>query len=205
MKSNESKFWEQIAAQGNPGWKMAIGPSMEAGEISLSGCDTYLYVVDTKTGWTSAGATQGECLHRAKRTYPEVMKLTQMTAAALASAAAGMIIHAARTGAAPDSEESIRAINGVAYALVDTKTFDVVQQRTGGVAGHWIYLVYTLRNGDLIGRPMYAMDVTTKFLDPGKLNDIVQQVIAADTGNPASVVGSQLASAGGAVLNESWS
>lgn len=101
MKSNESKFWEQIAAQNNPGWKMAIGPGLESGAASLSGCDTFLYIVDTKTGWTSAGATHGEFFLRVKNTYPEIMKRTHMTAGELASAAAGMIAEAASKRATP--------------------------------------------------------------------------------------------------------
>lgn len=99
----------------------------------------------------------------------------------------------------------MRAINGVAYALADTKTFDVVQKRTGGVAGHWIYLVYTLRNGVLLGQPMYASVTEKKFMDPDDLDGMVQLAISADTTNPNTVVGSQIATSGGAMLSEAWS
>lgn len=201
---NEHLFWYRVVADANPGWTIAFAPGVEPGQVQISSCDTFFYVADTKSGWITAAATSAQAFLDLKSTFPKILKQSGLTADRIVGMAAGLTMDAAAVNAAPNSQESIRAINGVAFALADTQTFDVVRAQTGGVAGHWIYVIYTGRDGSLIGRPCYMSGPRKVFLDDAKLVGTIDQIIWSDRQAKSSFVGKQLAAVGGPVLHDTF-
>lgn len=197
---NERQFWENVFAASNPDWKTALGTEMPLGQVS--DCETFLYIVDTKTGWITGAATTAECFLNLKNTLPDVSRKTGLSLGDISSVAAQQAVKAAIEKAPSNSPSALRAINGVAYALVGTQTFDAVRRVTGGLKGHWAYLVYTMRDGSLMGRPAYASDPSNTFLSAADLHFLIEQTIARDL-SANTLVGQQMVASGGAELHES--
>jgi hypothetical protein len=54
----EQAFFEQMAGTALPGWDVKLQPHMTPGQMDLASYTARIYLVDTSTGWTAAGALQ---------------------------------------------------------------------------------------------------------------------------------------------------
>jgi drug/metabolite transporter (DMT)-like permease len=52
----EQAFFEQMAGTALPGWDVKLQPNMTPGQMDLASYTARIYLVDTSTGWTAAGA-----------------------------------------------------------------------------------------------------------------------------------------------------
>lgn len=196
-----------MLSQMNPGWNLKIDKTGNDGQrVKLSDCTAYLYIVDAATGWIGAASLRPLDLEVMKASYPAIMSTTSMSSAKLAGAAAGLVATASEAGAKYGDAIFVQAIKGTAFALADTKLFDLVKERNGGYDGHWIYLVYLLKSGERVGRPVFLPDEDNgRFLQTDDLINAARQTIDHDLSNVGGVVQTMIASGNGAVWHELFS
>ena len=217
--NNERKFFTEIANTLNPGWNVRINDASASRGNSLTRRDALVYVVDVATGWTAAGALERMSCEEAVGACRKYMALigngsTRVTSAADLAGQAIALCGAARFDSS--SAEVELALATAAAAMVETRTYQIVvaaNAKAGAppLAGHWIYLAYRMKaSTDIVTRPAYMSGGPVpgvpagRFLSPEALFDMSSNVIRGDLTNAASLVGSTLASGGGAVLAPRW-
>lgn len=193
--TNEKAFFEQMAGGALPGWDVKLQPNMTPGQMNLASYTARIYLVDTSTGWTAAGALQpsgfaGLRGHFAKQ---------QMDIDTVTDMAGQAVTHLGRTQPAPGSPEIGKGIELVAAALTGTQTFKTVQ--ASGLDGHWIYIGYRMLDASTICRPGFFRTGTAGFVAPEALTHYVRQVMAHDLASPKSSVGQMIKRAGGAIIS----
>lgn len=197
--NNEKRFFEGLFAAANPDWKTNPTPGIALGP--LASYETFIYVVDVRTGWTAAGATSQKAFANIKVSFEKTLAQPGASLRALTGLAANQTAEAASMNAAVDSPEALECVSTVGCALVTTRTFDLVKEATGGLAGHWAYLVYSTPQGEFLGRPAYASDPHGCLMSVDSLRDLIVQTVWHDTCKAGTAVGRQLADCGGAILN----
>lgn len=190
----ERAFFEQLAGSTLPGWVVKLEPNMTPGQMDLASYTARIYLVDTSTGWTAAGALQPSGF-AGLRTHFAAMGLNTDTVTDMASQA---VTQLGRDQPAPGSPDIGKGIELVAAALTGTQTFKTVQ--ASGLDGHWVYIGYRMHDASTICRPGFFRTDTTSFVDPDTLSHYVRQVMAHDLASPQSSVGQMLKRAGGAII-----
>ncbi len=196
MNTNEKRFFEQIAQTSNEGWTLKLAAHLTPGEMNLSDYNALLYVVDTSTGWTGAGAitVDGFGLARASA------QASGWTTDQMADSTGALISKLGREGAPHDSPELAQCLQVMAAALTDTQTFEIAKPT--GLDGHWVYIGYRMLDGSTICRPLFFRSGGQGFIPPEALTDVVRRVVVQDTKATNSTVGRMLKRAGGALLAE---
>lgn len=167
--NNEQKFWRSLLETRNPGWKLHVpeGDQLEG----LAEYDVAIYVVDTSTGWTTAGmlkaAEFGRVAQAVGQAVGQAAKSMRKIGGGITAGIWKVLGASPQPGA--NSPEAHEALVSACADMSLTKTFLVVQQQTGGFAGHWVYLVYRLRSGERIGRPAYFGRRSPGLMDRGDL------------------------------------
>ena len=190
----EHAFFEQLAGAALPGWDVKLQPNKTPGQMNLASYTARIYLVDTSTGWTAAGALQPSGF-AGLRAHFEARRLDIGTVTDLAGQA---VTQLGREQPAPRSPDIGKAIELVAAALTDTQTFKTVQ--ASGLDGHWVYIGYRMLDASTICRPGFFRTSTPGFVAPEALAHYVRQVMAHDLANPQSSVGQMLKRAGGAII-----
>lgn len=198
---NERKFWEKVLADSNRGWKTASTARSTPG--NQADVDTFFYIVDAQSGWMQAAALTEASFLEVNRSIQEVCRKSGMNPGQIADCAATLLSEAARNNAVSNDEASLAAFNAVGLTLAGTRTFELVRDQSGGVKGHWMYLVYETKTGGTIGRPAYMSGDQRRFLHPAEVSSWIGQVIQHDINNPKTSVGRMLIESGGAFIHES--
>ncbi len=194
MPDAENKFWTDVAHQLNPGWNISAGHDADAARTMLASHDTCVYVVDTSTWWITAGSTSSSELLRAKRQLGQAKLKTGVVAGA-----AGMaILECGAKQLLPDHADSQLALTAAICAVTDSGTWTAVMDRMGNPAGHWIWLVYKLKTGEPLGRPLFAHNEKRGFMPMADLKESIGAALANDISNAASSVSKQIRAGGGA-------
>lgn len=195
----EQSFFSRCLEQLSPGWSITLDPAAQPGSLDLAGRTARLYLIDSSTSWTTAGAFA-----------PAVFAVAAAAATAaalrgssLADAAGQMLSRLSSAGATSGADVS-RCLQLVAAALANTQTFAMVQAQGAGLAGHWVYLAYRAHDASVICRPLFfrsgAACDSAGFAPPHMLMSLVRQAVAHDTRAPSSAVGKLLRRSGGAIL-----
>ncbi len=195
--SHERRFWEDLAAAVNPGWDFSLSDDVVPGEGLLSTYRVYIYTVDTSTVWTMEGATTEQGMERAHAT----LSLRKEAIPGLLSAAGEQVLACGQDSAARASKPAQQAVTLALLALTETQTYVAAKQTTGSLEGHWLYLVYRLKDGAALSRPAFIRSKRTGFLAPDALLHLVRQVVAMDTAQTIGTVTTQIALGGGAVID----
>jgi hypothetical protein len=196
MDTNEKRFFEQIAQTSNEGWTLKLAAHLKPGEMNLSDYTALLYVVDTSTGWTGAGAitVEGFALARASA------QASGWTTDQMADSTGALISKLGREDAPHDSPELAQCLQVMAAALTGTQTFEIA--KPSGLDGHWVYIGYRMLDGSTICRPLFFRSGGQGFIPPEALTDVVRRVVVQDTKATSSTVGRMLKRSGGALLAE---
>jgi hypothetical protein len=189
----ERAFFEQLASTALPGWDMKLQPHMTPGQMDLASYTARIYLVDTSTGWTAAGALQPSGF-AGLRAHFDALRLGNVT-----DLAGQAVTQLGRDQPAPGSPEIGKAIELVAAALTGTQTFKTVQ--ASGLDGHWIYIGYRMLDASTICRPGFFRTGAPGFVAPEGLAHYVRQVMAHDLASTQSAVGQMLRRAGGAIIS----
>jgi hypothetical protein len=189
----ERAFFEQLASTALPGWDMKLQPHMTPGQMDLASYTARIYLVDTSTGWTAAGALQPSGF-AGLRAHFDALRLGNVT-----DLAGQAVTQLGRDQPAPGSPEIGKAIELVAAALTGTQTFKTVQ--ASGLDGHWIYIGYRMLDASTICRPGFFRTGAPGFVAPEGLAHYVRQVMARDLASTQSAVGQMLRRAGGAIIS----
>jgi hypothetical protein len=196
MLTGENKFWLDVARQVSPGWSMKAGQHADQAREALGSHDTFMYVVDASTGWIAAGSTLSSEMFRARR---EIQKAK--LGAAVQDAAGMSILSCGERSLDADHADTQLALVGAICAATQTVTWETTIDRLGSPAGHWFWLVYKLRSGDPLGRPLFAQDQRRGFTPMENVRSAVCSALANDLGNPASAVFRKIADGGGTTLS----
>ena len=200
MKS-ESRFWNNTLESLNPGWVVSLDPRHPIGDGSLASYDAFVYVVDTSTAWMVAGALPGREMLRAAGDA----SATPDMAALVLSGVAGMIAELGKGRPEAGSQNAQHAVTAAVLAITQQSLFERVRAACNGqVSGHWFYLVYRLRNGDLLGRAVYLRQEGKGLASQDDCRGVVLQTMQRDR-DPASNVGKSIAEGGGLVLAPEFS
>ena len=194
----EQAFFEQIASTALPGWDVKLQPHMTPGQMDLASYTARIYLVDTSTGWTAAGALQPSGF-AGLRAHFAALRLGIDTVTDLAGQA---VTQLGRDQPAPGSPDIGKAIELVAAALTGTQTFKTVQ--ASGLDGHWIYIGYRMLDASTICRPGFFRTGAPGFVAPEGLAHYVRQVMAHDLASTQSAVGQMLRRAGGAIISSEF-
>jgi hypothetical protein len=198
--SNEHAFWDDLATRMNPGWTISVGKDFNPGDGALGAAyDTFVYMIDTSTLWISAGATKNSEVLRAKQQLAQ----SRLPPGAAADAAGLSILECGKQSTPADHADAARAITAAVCAVTETQTYQQALARTGSPAGHWIWLVYKLKNdGTPLGRPLYAKDDSRHgFMTMDQLKDVIAAALSNDIANPDSSVGAKVRAGGGVDLH----
>lgn len=200
MKS-EYQFWNDTMQSLNPGWCVSIDPRFPAGGGRLASYDAFVYVVDTSTGWLAAGALSScEMLRAAAHAAASTDMPTLVR-----TGAAGMIANLGEGRPEAGSQAAQQAVMMGVVVVTQSSVFEkVLAACNGQPSGHWFYLVYRLRNGDLLGRAVYGRQAAQALVSQDRCRLTVLQAIQLDR-NPASNVGRSIAEGGGLVLAPEFS
>jgi hypothetical protein len=194
MNDAESRFWTDLAQQLNPGWTIGMGSDGALIGTMLATHDTCLYLVDTSTPWIAAGSTTSAELLRLKRELAKA-KLAPGTVPGAAGAA---ILECGKRQLRTDHPDAVMAFTAAAGAVTEAATWTAVMDRMGSPAGHWTWLVYRLKNGDPLGRPLFGHSGDKRgFMSIGNLKESIAAALTNDIANPASAVARQISAGGG--------
>lgn len=190
----ERAFFERLANLGQADWTVKLQPHMVPGQMDLASYTARVYLVDTSTGWTAAGALQPSGFAAVAR----AQKDAGLTPDQVNDLAGQTISRLGRDQPGADAPEVAQAIQLTAAALAGTQTFKTVQPT--GLDGHWIYIGYRMLDASTICRPGFFRTGAPGFANPDAITQFVRQVVAHDLGNAKSVTGQMLKRAGGAIL-----
>lgn len=197
--SKEHRFFESCAAAISPDWCVLLNDQMPLGQLDLASRTVRVYLVDTSTGWVTAGAftpaSFGLAADAARSAGLQGDDLADAAGARL-----GQLGQAAPVG----GTEVDRCLQLVAAALANTWTFQLMKAQSKGPAGHWVYLAYRGHDASITCRPIYFGTHEAGFAPAGALADLVRQVVKQDTQTPASNVAQMLKKAGGAILADAY-
>ncbi len=193
MPDAENKFWTDVAHQLNPGWSISTGHDAEAARTMLASHDTCVYVVDTSMWWITAGSTSSSELLRAKRQLGQA----KLKSGVVAGAAGMAILDCGSKQLPPDHVDSQLALTAAICAVTDSGTWTAVMDRMGSPAGHWIWLVYKLKSGEPLGRPLFAHNEKRGFMPMDNLKESIGAALANDIANAGSSVSRQVRAGGG--------
>ena len=198
--NHEKDFFERLAGTALPGWDVKLQPHMQPGQMDLASYDAYIYVVDTSTGWTGAGAMQTSGFAAAARLPAE----TGLTLENVTDLAARSITMLGRDQPAADAPDLIQCIQLTAAALTGTQTFEQVRA-SADLSGHWAYVAYRMLDASTIARPVFFRSRSTGFLPMDALYQVVRQIVSQDGRSSNSAVGRMLKRAGGPILDRKFS
>jgi hypothetical protein len=189
----EQAFFEQMAGTALPGWDVKLQPHMTPGQMDLASYTARIYLVDTSTGWTAAGALQPSGF-AGLRAHFDALRLGNVT-----DLAGQAVTQLGRDQPAPGAPEIGKALELGAAALTGTQTFKTVQ--ASGLDGHWVYIGYRMHDASTICRPGFFRTGAPGFVAPEGLEHYVRQVVAHDLASTKSSVGQMLKRAGGAIIS----
>lgn len=190
----ERAFFEHLANVGQADWTVKLQPHMAPGQMDLASYTARVYLVDTSTGWTVAGALQPSGFAAVTR----AQKDAGLTPDQVNDIAGQAISRLGRDQPGADAPEVAQAIQLTAAALAGTQTFKTVEPT--GLDGHWIYIGYRMLDASTICRPGFFRTGAPGFADPNAITHYVRQVLAHDLGSAKSMTGQMLKRAGGAIL-----
>ncbi len=193
---NEQTFWKKTAEALHPGWSVSIDERTLAATGGISSHDSFVYAVDLTSGWLGATALSSMEMMRAASN----VKNEPGGGDTVRSGAPGTV--ATRGKKMPDagSPEALEALAAAVLGVTQSSVFDKVNAATGGdVRGHWFYIVYGLRNGDLLGRALFVGNERKAFLSQSDVRDVARKIWNIDS-NPATNVGRSIAEGGGAIF-----
>ena len=193
---HEKFFFERLAGTALPGWDIKLQPHLQPGQMDLASYDVHIYVVDTSTGWTGAGALQASGFAAAAR-LPADIGLSQEDVADLAARSITMLGGLQPVAGAPDLTQCIQL---TAAALTGTQTFDQVRA-SADLSGHWVYVAYRMHDASTIARPVFFRSRAPGFLPVDALYQVVRQVVSQDRQSSTSAVGRMLKRAGRPILD----
>jgi len=196
----EQRFWEGVMNTANPGWQTKLTPGW--GDLnSLSDLSVFSYIVDTSNGWTVMGAVTAQNFKDAQAQYEQIEK-RQLKA--YMDRIHNTMLAASDASAQPRTELAMNACVLSLVSLCDTSTFKLARQCSSSVEGHWISVLYRLKDGACLRRPAFSYpDGTSKPLEPAALYQVLRQIIKADS-DPTSKVGQHILSAGGAAIHSGF-
>ena len=193
--NNENKFWADIAAQLNPDWNLSPGRHLPTGSAVRAGFDAYVYLIDTSTAWVIAANVRSQDMRNAKA----VMKQSKRSEHELMKSATGLIRNCADRQCGHESPEATDAMTGAVCALALTQTYQIALASNEGLAGHWLYVLYRLRDGTAIGRPALVRLGANGFMPVDVLQSLWRNIVEQDT-RPGSSVARTISQGGGARL-----
>lgn len=197
--TKERAFWENLASSINPDWTLRLGTEFQPGDGSL-GLDynAFVYLIDTSTMWVAAGALKHTEILRAKAQ----LDASGIPHGASADAASAAVLQLGRDGAPPDHPDVKLAVTAGVCAISQTQSYAAALAQTGSPAGHWIWLVYKLKNnGESLGRTLFAKYSRRHgFLPLENLREVICAALANDVANPNSAVAAEVRAGGGVEL-----
>lgn len=200
--SNETKFWESVGSTLSGGWLIHSTESNDPDLMSkMRTHDVRIYAIDVSTGWMSAGATTQDGMNEIRNAVQG--RLSDLTASQMMTAASAMVHHCAKE-AKDDKDRRDEAMAAAVSSLTLTRTFEVVKQQ-GGLAGHWLMLVYQGKDKSLISRPMYMRaSEAGVFLAPHDIKQAVKAVLKTDLTAKQSGVYAIIQKSGGLMVADCY-
>ena len=161
-----------------------------------------IYLLDTLTLWNvHAHMSEAESLaviESLKSQYGAIEGIAELRAVADTSAASDAKVKA-------QDELSQVAFASVLYGLTTTETYDQALKRHGSIEGHWLYLLYRMTDGNIIGRPGFARSPTSGYLPPRDLKQVLISTLKQDLASSVSKIGATIERHGGLNLAPEFS
>lgn len=196
MAQGEASFWNRLVSALAPGWSAVVDDGVVQGVTSLSSVDTFIYVLDTHTGWVGVAGIVHEIAQK--------VALETRASAELMSKAGGsaieLIASMSDRGAVAGDDATRQATFAGLVALATTKTIDAVMERQGHLRGHFLYLVHTPKVGLRIGRPAFRTYGRVGVMPIEEVLRTAADVTRLDLGPDGGSVNREIKAAGGLKL-----
>lgn len=203
--SNEARFWrDTVLSTVNPGWRLSLGDAARSGRPEFAQLTAAIYLVDTSSDWRLAGMTEPSDM----LAIEQRIRSGEIDGKRIADAAGWCVLDNSRPGTREhDRDEAANAefaIKLAVGALVQTRCYELAKAGPCGLSGHWMYLVYRMRDGSSVARPAMAPVRATPFslMEPSMLEASIARIVHADTSAAAhtSSIARRLHESGGAIL-----
>jgi hypothetical protein len=197
--SNERIFWEQLLKTMHPEWSIAIPNGNPVGSLNVAELVVHVYLVDASNLWVLMGSTREADAERAK---------AQTTAAPdwaekLVGSIGNYLVECGDKGVDESSAQAHQAVSMSLLALSRTRTFDEAKRLTSRLAGHWLYILYRLKDGTVLARPGFIGAKGPGLLRPEELHGILKRIVATDTAASAtSFIAGEISRGGGVAIHE---
>ncbi len=193
MSTGEAALWNRIAESLAPGWSTVVDDGVLTGATPLSAVNTFIYVLDSCSGWVGVAGLSGQVamdVVRETRMMPELMNQA-------GGSAIELIATMHDRGAVAGDSLTRQAVVAGLVALATTRTVDVVIDRQGNLAGHFLYIVHTPMHGQRIGRPVFRRYDRLGVMPTEVVLKTAADVTSFDLGPSGGQVGSDMKAAGG--------
>jgi hypothetical protein len=196
-RNAEKSFWQDVLSSTSPDWTIKLSNTVDLDQ-GLSGLTTYIYAIDTSTGWIASGAMRPQDLATAfKKASASELNKTE-----IADTAGQAVLQAGRDAASADSEATRQSVLAAAHAITLTQTYQTALPT--GLDGHWIFMVYRGADQSSLTRPVFTRQRIQGMLPPESLRQIVRQVAQTDTTNRNGQVYQIIQKIGGVLLDEQF-
>lgn len=194
--SNEREFWESMVEATSPGWT-AYTIDDETGDAPrISGREVIIYAIDTRSGR----------IYSAGLTLSEAERILRSASNPHASEGAPSIaIQTIRDIAdAPEVVDPYKvklAILASWLAIGITSLVGLVREQFGDIKGHYFYMVYSMRDGGIMGRSTFVGWEGAGTIPLNRVFDFAAETIQTDL-EANGHVGSTVRKGGGLILCE---
>jgi hypothetical protein len=194
MKNGEREFWQRLMQAINPAWDIALNREGDRA-LNISDQTARVYVVDTSNLWTLMGATSPQEVHRVDME----VRAAQAEGLNALNVAPFAVKEGSDKSVKPGTKQAEELVALALAAITQSQLYPVVLEKTGSAAGHWVYIIYRLKNGDILGRQGFTAGAN-EALAPDLLLGFVRHLVETDTSSRGKV-GDLLAKGGGADLS----
>lgn len=192
---NETDFWKSITQTLAPGWEIEFDKD-GSHTPKFGDYDTVIYSVDVETGDVRAGAIKSSVMSMIAD-----MPKTEAVKRELPGQTIELVKELAKTKE-KNTKRTEELFMTVTAGLTCTRLYEAVVEKIGPPAGHFIYMVYTMKRGSPISRSFYANRQEVGLFSLPELYQHCAKTIKLDLDNQKSFVGSNLKEAGGLKICE---
>lgn len=198
--SGENAFWEGAFRASAIGWEKVRRDADPQAAAAMAELRLRVYLVDTHAHAVNAMLTHVRALHQAHQLVTKREELRQ----AVQQAGVSKVLQISDAQASADTALQSEAFDAALKLLAASATYTrIIESNPEGLAGHWMLILYRLKDGSYLTRPMFwtTPEDTQPLLTPQELHLQVTTALRFDQGARETGIGRRIAQGGGLDLH----
>lgn len=196
----ENAFWEGVFRASATGWHSVRRETETQTTDGMADLRLRVYLVDTHANAVNAMLTHVRVLHHAH----QLVARSQEDRAAAQQVGVSKVLQLSEPVSLADPMRQREAFDAALMLLAASATYNrIIESNPEGLAGHWMLILYRLKDGSYLTRPMFwetARD-TQPLLTPQELHLQVTTAVRFDQGARETGIGRRIAQGGGLELH----